>query len=78
MAFYLTEQLESAIQAFAQKYFQAKGNSQAFDALMSVRTQFSGLITLTLFHLIDICWAERDPKPALSTISDAAGLEQKI
>jgi len=74
----LTEQLESAIRAFAKKYFQAKGNPQAFDALMSVRIQFNRLIALTLFHLSDICWADRDPKPALSTISEAAKLEQEI
>ncbi len=47
-AIHLTEQLESAIRAFfAKKYFQTKGNPQAFDALMSVSNQFSGLIVLT-------------------------------
>lgn len=65
MAIYLTEQLEPAIRTFARKYFQAKGNPQAFDALMSVRNQFSSLLVLTAYYLADICWAERTPKPAL-------------
>ena len=52
---HLTEQLESAIRAFANKCFHSKDNPQAFDALKSVSNQFSGLIILTPFHLIDLC-----------------------
>ena len=77
-AIYVTEQLESAIRGFAEKYVQAKGNPQAVEALMSVRNEFNGLIALTVFYLVDICYSERDPKPALSTISEAANLDQEI
>jgi hypothetical protein len=31
------------MRAFARDYFDVKGNPQAFDALMSVRTQSSGM-----------------------------------
>ena len=62
---YPTENLETAIRAFAMKYLQVKANPQALEALLSVRNQSNGSIVLTVFHLVDICWPEGDQNPAL-------------